>query len=63
MAGENQRQPKNANGAKVTQQSAHAQAVEDFKTDIVRHLRRTIGTSPEKASNLAWWRSFGCNCQ
>lgn len=35
-----------------------SKAVEDFKTDVVRHLRRTIGTSPEKASRLAWWQAL-----
>ncbi len=42
----------------MQKKNSHAQAVEEFKTDIVRHLRRTIGTSPEKASNLAWWQAL-----
>lgn len=31
--------------------------VEQFKQSIVNHLRRTIGTSEKKASNLAWWQA------
>ncbi len=42
----------------VKEASSHAKLVEDFKTDIVRHLRSTIGTSPEKASHLAWWQAL-----
>lgn len=31
--------------------------VEQFKHCIINHLRRTIGTSEQKASNLAWWQA------
>ena len=32
-------------------------SVEQFKESIVNHLRRTIGTSEQKASPLAWWQA------
>ena len=32
-------------------------SVEQFKDSIIKHLRRTIGTSEKKASNLAWWQA------
>ena len=32
-------------------------SVEAFKQSVLNHLRTTIGTSPEKASKLAWWQA------
>ena len=34
------------------------QTVEKFKELLVHHLRCTVGTSPQKASKLAWWQAL-----
>lgn len=36
--------------------------VEAFKQSVLNHLRTTIGTSPEKASKLAWWQAVVAAC-
>lgn len=50
----------------VSVESANAQesandffcpTVEQFKSSIVNHLKRSIGTSEQKASPLAWWQA------
>ncbi len=33
-------------------------SVEELRDQIVRHLRRSIGTSEKKASKLAWWQAL-----
>lgn len=38
--------------------SVRAKNVEEMKNKIVHHLRCTIGTSPQKASKLAWWQAL-----
>ena len=40
-----------------TEGSLFKPTVEQFKHCIINHLRRTIGTSEKKASNLAWWQA------
>ena len=37
-------------------------SVEAFKQSVLNHLRTTIGTSPEKASKLAWWQAVVAAC-
>ena len=37
-------------------------SVEVFKQSVLNHLRTTIGTSPEKASKLAWWQAVVAAC-
>lgn len=32
-------------------------SVQKFKQNLIHHLRCTIGTSEQKASNLAWWQA------
>ena len=43
--------------AKATSTVDKAQ-VKAFKDQIEKHLRTTIGTSPVKASKLAWWQAL-----
>lgn len=35
----------------------YKQSVAKFKDSVLNHLRTTIGTSPAKASKLAWWQA------
>lgn len=42
--------------------SDYASKVEAFKGAVLNHLRTTIGTSPEKASKLAWWQAVVASC-
>ncbi|MCR5537429.1 MAG: glycogen/starch/alpha-glucan phosphorylase [Succinivibrio sp.] len=44
--------------APVIPASANKAAVAEIKESILHHLRSTIGTSPQKASKLAWWQAL-----
>ena len=49
--------------SKVTASSTSYKAnVEKFKESVLNHLRTTIGTSPAKASKLAWWQAVVATC-
>ena len=43
--------------AKATVPADYKAQVASFKEKVLNHLRTTIGTSPEKASKLAWWQA------
>lgn len=54
---------KSADAGTVTRTSSrggHGQviSVEDLRDNIIHHLKCTIGTSEQKASNLAWWQAL-----
>ena len=54
---------KSADAGTVTRTSSrggHGQviSVEDLRNNIIHHLKCTIGTSEQKASNLAWWQAL-----
>ena len=49
--------------SKVTASATDYKAnVEKFKESVLNHLRTTIGTSPAKASKLAWWQAVVATC-
>lgn len=49
--------------SKVTASATDYKAnVEKFKESVLNHLRTTIGTSPSKASKLAWWQAVVATC-
>lgn len=49
--------------SKVTVSATDYKAnVEKFKESVLNHLRTTIGTSPAKASKLAWWQAVVATC-
>ena len=44
--------------AKTFKSDERKARVEKMKNNIVHHLRCSIGTSPQKASKLAWWQAL-----
>ena len=46
-----------SNAVKAAPAADYKQNVAKFKDSVLNHLRTTIGTSPAKASKLAWWQA------
>lgn len=46
-----------SNAVKAAPAADYKQSVAKFKDSVLNHLRTTIGTSPAKASKLAWWQA------
>ncbi|WP_406030650.1 glycogen/starch/alpha-glucan phosphorylase [Succinivibrio sp.] len=46
-----------SNAVKAAPVADYKQNVAKFKESVLNHLRTTIGTSPAKASKLAWWQA------
>ncbi len=46
-----------SNAVKAVPAADYKQSVAKFKDSVLNHLRTTIGTSPAKASKLAWWQA------
>lgn len=46
-----------SNAVKAAPAADYKQNVAKFKESVLNHLRTTIGTSPAKASKLAWWQA------